>query len=97
MEGCYSNLFYILLVLLGAILFTAFSFEQKLLKERDQNTVENIKGIIESYKDSFIIRNLEKIDELVRNIKSIPSVQHVTVYDIDGRIIGIPIFLTLER
>jgi len=80
--------FYILLVLLGAILFTAFSFEQKLLKERDQNTVENIKGIIESYKDSFIIRNLEKIDELVRNIKSIPSVQHVTVYDIDGRIIG---------
>ncbi|WP_457642576.1 two-component system sensor histidine kinase NtrB [Persephonella sp.] len=88
---------YILLVLVGAILFTALSFEQKLLKERNQNTVENIKSIIESYKESFILRNLEKIDELVKSIKSIPSVQKVTVYDIDGRIIGDTELLNLGK
>lgn len=79
---------YILFVLLGAIMFTAFSFEQKLLKEKKQNTVENIKNIVESYKDSFILRNLEKIDEMVKKIDGLPSVFYISVLDTDGRIIG---------
>ncbi|WP_293443045.1 ATP-binding protein [Persephonella sp.] len=79
---------YILFVLLGAIFFTAFSFEQKLLKEKNQNTVENIKNIIESYKDSFVLRNLEKIDEMVKKIDELPSVFYVSVFDTEGRIIG---------
>jgi signal transduction histidine kinase len=79
---------YILFVLLGAIFFTAFSFEQKLLKEKNQSIVENIKNIIESYKDSFVLRNLEKIDEMIKKIDDLPSVFYVSVLDIDGRIIG---------
>lgn len=79
---------YILFVLLGAIFFTAFSFEQKLIKEKNQSTVENINNIVESYKDSFILRNLDKIDEMVRKINSLPSIIKVTVLNPKGRIIG---------
>ena len=80
--------FYILLVLVGAIFFTAFSFEQKLLKEKNQSIVENIKNIIESYKDSFILKNLDRIDEMTRKIDNLPSVFFVRVLDAEGRVIG---------
>ncbi|WP_029522973.1 ATP-binding protein [Persephonella sp. KM09-Lau-8] len=80
--------FYILLVLVGAIFYTAYSFEQKLLKEKNQNIIENIKNIIESYKDSFVLKNLEKIDEMTRKIDNLPSVFFVKVFDTGGRIIG---------
>ncbi len=80
--------FYILLVLVGSILFAVWNFEKNLLREREKNTVKSITSVIESYKDFFIVRNLEKLDEMVKTISSLESVIKVVVIDIDGRIIG---------
>ncbi|NPA52225.1 MAG: two-component sensor histidine kinase [Aquificae bacterium] len=79
---------YILIILVGSILFAVANFEKNLLKEREKNTVKSIVNIIESYKDFFIVRNLEKIDEMVKTISSLESIDEVVVLDIDGRIIG---------
>ncbi len=83
-----STSFYILLVLIGAIFFTFFSFEQKLLSEKKNGTLKTIESVIESYKESFIVTNLEKINELVSSLLNIPSVVDVQVLDIDGKVIG---------
>ncbi len=80
--------FYILIVLFGSIIFAVWNFEKNLVKERESSTVNNIISLIESYKDFFILRNLEKIDEMVRSISSLVPVEEVTVLDTDGRIIG---------
>ena len=83
-----STSIYILFLLFGSIFLTALSFEQKLINEKNAATIENIKGIVDSYLDSFILRNLEKIDEMIKKIKDIPSVEKVQVIDFEGRIIG---------
>ncbi|EDP73792.1 hypothetical protein [Hydrogenivirga sp. 128-5-R1-1] len=83
-----STSIYILVLLFGSIFLTALSFEQKLINEKNTATVENIKGIIDSYLDSFILRNLEKIDEMIKKIKEISAVEEVKVIDFEGRIIG---------
>ncbi|NPA53887.1 MAG: two-component sensor histidine kinase [Aquificae bacterium] len=83
-----STSIYILLVLIGAILFTFFSFEQKLLSEKKNSTIKTIESVIESYKEAFIVLNLEKINELVSTLLSIPSVTQVQIFDPSGKIIG---------
>jgi signal transduction histidine kinase len=83
-----STSIYILLVLIGAILFTFFSFEQKLLSEKKKSTIKTIESVIESYKEAFIVSNLEKINELVSTLLTIPSVIKVQILDTDGKIIG---------
>ena len=80
--------FYILVVLVGSILFAVWNFEKNLLKEREKNTIKTISNIVESYKDFFIVRNLEKIDEMVKKISSSEAVVKTVVLDIDGRVIG---------
>jgi len=80
--------FYILIVLFGSIIFAVWNFEKNLMKERESSTVNNIVSLIESYKDYFILRNLEKIDEMVKGISSLVPVKEVLVLDTDGRIIG---------
>ncbi len=79
---------YILLVLIGAIFFTFFSFENKILNEKTNGTLKTIESLIESSKESFVLSNLEKINELVSTISRIKSVTQVSVLDIDGRVIG---------
>lgn len=79
---------YILIVLFGSIIFAVWNFEKNLMKERESSTVNNIVSLIESYKDFFILRNLEKIDEMVKSISSLVPVKEVLVLDTDGRIIG---------
>ncbi len=83
-----STSLYVLLVLIGAIFFTFFSFEQKILSEKKEGIRKTIESIIESYKESFITYNLEKINELVDSLKRINSVIDVHIYNTEGRIIG---------
>ena len=83
-----STSVYILFVLIGAIFFTFFSFEQKILNEKTNGTLKTIESLIENSKESFILSNLEKINELVSTISKITSVTKVRIFDIDGRVIG---------
>ncbi len=83
-----STSIYILFVLIGAILFTFFSFEQKILVEKKNGIGKTIESVIESYKEEFITSNLEKINELVESLKNITSVTDVHIYSPEGRVIG---------
>ncbi len=80
--------FYILLVIIISSFITAYNFEKKLFKEENQNIVENIKHIVESYEDSFILRNLDKLNEMSDKISSLLSVKEVEVFDPYGKIIA---------
>lgn len=79
---------YILIILLGSILFTVNNFQDRLLQDRIQALEENIKNLSESYKEKIIVKNLEKIDELVNFLKSIKSVKDVFILDKDETVIG---------
>ncbi len=80
--------FYILLVIIISSFITAYNFEKKLFKEENQNIIENIKHIVESYEDSFILRNLDKLNEMSDKISSLLSVKEVEVFDPYGKIIA---------
>lgn len=80
--------FYILLVIIISSFITAYNFEKKLFKEENQNTIENIKHIVESYEDSFILRNLDKLNEMSDKISSLLSIKEVEVFDPYGKIIA---------
>lgn len=79
---------YILLVLFGSIIFTAISFQKSMITDKENNLYQNIAKLSESYKESFITSNLEKLDELSRFIKSIESVEEVNILDKDFKIIA---------
>ncbi|MGC9188819.1 MAG: two-component system sensor histidine kinase NtrB [Sulfurihydrogenibium sp.] len=79
---------YILIVLVGSILFTVNNFTERLIQDRIQSLEENVKNLSESYKEKIIVNNLEKVDELVNFIKSIKSVKEVFVLNKDGTVIG---------
>ena len=79
---------YILAVLVGSILFTVYNFQERLLEDRIKSLEENIKNLSESYKDKIIVKNLEKIDELVGFLKSIKSVKNVFIIDKNEVVIG---------
>lgn len=79
---------YILLILIFSISLTAYSFKEKLQQEKINSLKENVINLSESYKDSIITLNLEKIDELVYFIKNIKSVEDVFVIDQDGKVVG---------
>ncbi|WP_297889989.1 ATP-binding protein [Sulfurihydrogenibium sp.] len=79
---------FILLVLIGSILFTVSNFKERLIQDRIQSLQENVKNLSESYKEKIIVKNLEKIDELVYFLKSIKSVKDVFIVDKDDTVIG---------
>ncbi|MFN3788432.1 MAG: two-component sensor histidine kinase, partial [Sulfurihydrogenibium azorense] len=79
---------YILAVLVGSILFTVYNFQERLLEDRIKSLEENVKNLSESYKDKIIVKNLEKIDELVGFLKSIKSVKNVFILDKNETVIG---------
>jgi len=79
---------YILALLLGAILLTTVIFEQKLIQEKNNSIIDTVKSIVESYKESFVINRLDKIDEMIQKLKEIPEVKSVLVLSKDGKIIG---------
>ncbi|WP_245960325.1 hypothetical protein [Hydrogenothermus marinus] len=60
---------YILILLFGSIFLTALGFEKKLINEKNIATIENIKSIIDSYIDSFVLRQMDKLDEMIQKIK----------------------------
>ncbi len=80
--------FYILLVIVISSFIAAYNFEKKLYKEENQNILENIRHIVESYEDSFILRNLDKLNEMSDKISSLLSVKEVKVFDPYGKIIA---------
>ncbi len=79
---------YILIVLIGSILFTVHNFQGRLLQDRIESLQENVKNLSESYKEKIIVKNLEKIDELVNFLKNIKSVKDVYITDKDETVIG---------
>lgn len=79
---------YILLVLIISISFAAYNFKEKLFQEKISSLKENLTNLSESYKESVITSNLEKIDELVGFIKNIKAVKEVFVENEEGKIIG---------
>lgn len=83
-----STAIYVLLVLLFSISFTAYSFKEKLLHEKVSSLEENIINLSESYKESVITLNLEKIDELIGFLLKTKAVKGSFVEDDDGKVIG---------
>jgi len=79
---------YILILLFGSIFLTAVGFEKKLINEKNASTIENIKSVVDSYIDSFVLRQLDKIEEMIKKIHENKAVENVAVLDIDGRILG---------
>ena len=79
---------YILALLFGAILLTTIIFEKKLVEEKNNSTIETIKSIVESYKESFVVNRLDKIDEMIQKIKEIPEVKEILVLSKEGKVIG---------
>ncbi len=87
--------FYIFLVLILSIFLSAYTFEQKLFNEKHQGTIDTISNIIESYKDYFVLRKLDKLSELVDKLQEIDSVKEVSILDTEGRIIAHTVFSKL--
>lgn len=79
---------YILFVLIFSISFTAYNFKEKLFNEKIKSLEENIINLSESYKDSIITSNLEKIDELVGFLQKIKAINNSFVEDEDRKVIG---------
>ncbi|HIE59523.1 MAG TPA: GHKL domain-containing protein [Persephonella sp.] len=79
---------YILTLLLGAILLTTVIFEQKLIQEKNNSIIDAIKSIVESYKESFVINKLDKIDEMIQKLKKFPEIKDILVLSKDGKVIG---------
>lgn len=79
---------YILFVLIISISFTAYNFKEKLFQEKINSLKENLANLSESYKESIITSNLEKIDEMVNFIKKTKAVKDVFVENEEEKIIG---------
>lgn len=79
---------YVLMVLIFSLSISVYSFKEKLYQEKINSLKENIINLSESYKDSIITSNLEKIDELVNFMRKIPDVKFVFLYDNDGKVVG---------
>ncbi|MCX7760152.1 MAG: ATP-binding protein [Hydrogenothermaceae bacterium] len=79
---------YILIILVLSISITAYNFNEKLFQEKENALKENVINLSESYKESVITSNLEKIDELVNFLRKIKSVKDVFVIDEEGKVVG---------
>ncbi|MEZ0323707.1 MAG: ATP-binding protein [Hydrogenothermaceae bacterium] len=79
---------YILIVLVLSISLTAYNFKKKLIQERDTTLKENVINLSESYKESIITSNLEKIDELVNFLEKIKPIKEVFVINEEGVVVG---------
>jgi hypothetical protein len=83
-----STAIYVLIILTGSIIFTVSNFYDRILNDRIFSLEENITSLAESYKEKIIVKNLEKIDELVNFLTRNKAIKQVYVLDKDGTIIG---------
>jgi hypothetical protein len=83
-----STAIYVLIILTGSIIFTVSNFYDRILNDRILSLEENITSLAESYKEKIIVKNFEKIDELVNFLTRNKAIKQVYVLDKDGTIIG---------
>jgi hypothetical protein len=79
---------YVLIILAGSIIFTVSNFYDRILNDRILSLEENITSLAESYKEKIIVKNFEKIDELVNFLIRNKAIKQIYVLDKDGTIIG---------
>ncbi len=79
---------YILLVLFASMILTVYSFYGKILNDRIKSLEDNIISLSESFKEKIVVKNFEKIDELVNFIMKNKAVKEVLITDKDNKVIG---------
>ncbi len=79
---------YILVILFASMILTVYSFYGKILNDRIESLEDNIISLSESYKEKIVVKNFEKIDELVNFVMKNKSVKEVFITDKEGKIIG---------